>query len=529
MNPQEWNRLVAGWMDGTLGDEDQQRLREACQADPAKEEELAKASLADRLLPLALAPEMDDTAIRRILELSARPAEAAAGGVVPLRKGNHANRSWGKWAAISAAAAVVVCAGVWSMSLMRPSAAYLSRSESLEWKSGAQAGEGRLHKGQRLAAASGLAEIEMGNGTRVVLEAPFEVEIRGPESLEIHTGRLVLRSPASAGGFNIRTPRGMVSDCGPELAMYVGRNGVVETHVLEGAAKFSGDQLTRNISLFAGEAVRIESDNRILRMQADSGAFVANLPLPEDLPGGYVHWDMDEGQGDRAADNGHDLAGGEDSSLVLGKDDIGNPKVALPQWTQGVRGGGLAFDGLGSFAESTYRGIEGVLPRTVALWVKLPVDGDRHAGTGILSWGTVMQDSAWQISVNWSDVDGPVGRLRLGTYDGRIVGTTDLRDAQWHHIAVVMYPPSHPGAAVNVLLYVDGKLEPISVRSNFRVNTNTRLAEHGVSLGRHVSLINKTRKYFRGEMDDVFILGRPLNQEQVRRLMKGDAGYMPQQ
>ena len=47
MDPQDWNRLVAGWMEGTLDEADQRLLQQACREDPAKEEELAKASLAD--------------------------------------------------------------------------------------------------------------------------------------------------------------------------------------------------------------------------------------------------------------------------------------------------------------------------------------------------------------------------------------------------------------------------------------------------------------------------------------------------
>ena len=197
-----------------------------------------------------------------------------------------------------------------------------------------------------------------------------------------------------------------------------------------------------------------------------------------------------------------------------------NPQARPPEWISGVRGSGLSFDGIGSFAETTYRGIEGTSPRTVALWIRVP-DTEVHAGTGILSWGSVLEDSAWQISINWSPVDGPIGRLRLGTFAGKIVGTTLLQDGNWHHIAVVMYPHPNPEGPVNVLLYVDGKLEPISRRSNFRVDTNIRQATHGVSLGRHVSPINDTRKFFHGEMDDVFIFGRPLLQESIRKLMDG--------
>lgn len=537
MNTQEWNRLVSGWMEGTLDAPDQERLQAICREHPEKEQELARSMLADRLLPLAFSPGMEEAAVQRILARigeegdvshgevpwvaepsEMRPAHAAAKTVRFSRRG----------IALAAAAAVVLSlAGWFTMEAWRPMG-YLSRSESLVWENGGPpAGDGKLSRGQHLRASSGLAELELRNGARLVLEAPFDVELTGYKEVTLNSGRLAARCPPSARGFTILTPRGKVTDLGTELGVHVEDDGVVEAHVLTGSAAVAGIHGERKMSLFDGEAVRMESAVT-RRVNADPTAFVTMMPLPEDVPTGYVHWNMDEGAGTTAADSGHGLTGGADASLTLAADEAGLPGAAPPQWIKGVRGTGLAFDGSGSYAESTYRGIEGALPRTVALWVRIP-DPDIHAGAGILSWGTVMEDSAWQISLNWSPVDGPIGRLRLGTYAGRIVGTTDLRDGGWHHIAVVMYPPSHKEASVNVLLYVDGKLEPISLRSNFRVNTNIRQAEHGVSLGRHVSLIDKTQKFFHGEMDDVFILGRPLMQEQIIRLMKGNAEYAPPQ
>ena len=527
MDPQDWNRLVAGWMEGTLDEADQRLLRDACREDPAKEEELAKASLADRLLPLALSPEMDDAAIRRIIELSAQQPEHHHPAGELIRAAGKARRLPGRAVALSAAAVLSLLAVAWFLTIAWRPAGYLSRSESLVWEMGEPAEDGKLTRGQHLRASSGLAEIEMGNGARIVLEAPFEVKLPADDSVELVSGRLVARCPPSAGGFTILTPQGTVKDLGTELAVHVEAHGAVEAHVLTGSAEVAGLREARHISLFDGEAVRMDATST-RRVAADASAFVTVMPLPEDAPTGYVHWNMDEGQGLKAADSGHGLAGGADASLALGADGGGKTGSSAPEWIKGVRGTGLAFDGAGSYAESTYRGIEGALPRTVALWMRSG-DPEVHSGAGILSWGSVLEDSAWQISLNWSAVDGNIGRLRLGTYAGCIIGTTDLRDGQWHHIAVVMYPPSHPGAAVNVLLYVDGKLEPISWRWTFRVNTNIRQAEHGVSLGRHVSLINKTRKFFHGELDDVFILGRPLMQEQILRLMRGDPEYVPPQ
>ncbi|HVJ46921.1 MAG TPA: LamG-like jellyroll fold domain-containing protein [Luteolibacter sp.] len=512
MNPSDWNQLVAGLMDGTLSANDHEQLKTLCREDPSKEEELVRAMLAERLLPLAVAPNAGEkTAEEVIFRIYPEIAE------FPLAlKRQPAWRRFPRVLLPAAAAIALGATGWFAFDHSRPNG-YLSRTESLVWSGDPFPVDGKLGKGDQLNASSGLAEIQLRNGARLVLEAPFSVELTGYKSVTLNSGRLAARCPASAQGFTILTPRGKVVDLGTELGVHAGDDGSVEAHVLTGSVEIDSKSSPEKMSLFDGEAVRMDSD-ATSRIVADPTAFVTQMPLAESLPG-FVHWNMDENHGNTAADTGHGLAG-QNGSLTLAADSAAHPDAKPPEWINGVRGSGLAFDGIGSFAESTYRGIEGASPRTVALWIRVP-ETDIHAGTGILSWGSVAEDRAWQISINWSEKDGPVGRLRLGTFAGKIVGTTLLQDGNWHHIAVVMYPQPHPDAPANVLLYVDGKLEPISRRSTFRVDTNVRQAEHGVSLGRHVSPINDTRMFFHGEMDDVFIFGRPLLQESIRKLMDG--------
>lgn len=518
MNPEEWNRLATGLIEDALTQPEQERLKTLCREHPGLEDELVRSMVVGRLLPLAVSGDSSDQMARAVL------ARLEADGMTKDRPAMRRRRYFSV-PAVASAALILLGLGGWAAWKAARPMGYLSRSESLVWIGAAPLGkDGRLPGGSHLRASSGLAEVELSNGARLVLEGPFDLELTGYKTVTLHSGRLAARCPPSARGFTILTPRGEVVDLGTELGVRVEEDGNVEAHVLTGSVEVAAKRSQRRISLFDGEAVRLESQTT-RRVVADPSAFVTMMPLMEDLPTGFIHWSMDENQGATAADSGHGLTGGTNTSLTLGAEMEGDARAKPPRWTAGLRGSALAFDGLGSYAESTYRGIEGALPRTVALWIRVP-DPALHAGTGILSWGSVLEDSAWQISLNWSGTDGPVGRLRLGTYAGRIVGTTDLRDGQWHHIAVVMYPPSHPEAAVNVLLYVDGRLEPMSVRSNFRVNTNIRQAEHGVSLGRHVSFINDERKFFHGEMDDVFIFGRPLVQEQILKLIQGRTGEL---
>ncbi|RYD23945.1 MAG: hypothetical protein EOP87_26290, partial [Verrucomicrobiaceae bacterium] len=336
----------------------------------------------------------------------------------------------------------------------------LARSESVVWKEGSGIREGgQVKRGERLEALAGLLELRLSNGAKVILEGPFDVELKGRMDMKLNLGRLAVTCPPSARGFTVETREGKVVDLGTEFGMRASGDGTTEVHVLTGMVTMNATN-RKAISLFEGDSLKVEGGSTSLG-NADASAFITRIPDQSEKEGGFVHWSFDEGAGGAGADSGRYLAMGSDAAMKLRSDvsdTYGFGKGTPPRWVEGVRGSGLSFDGVGSYAESGYLGVEGALPRTVALWVKLP-EGDPSAGQGILSWGSATEYGVWQIAVDWSNQDTK-GKLRIGTYGGRVVGTTDLCDGKWHHIAVVLGPGSRPGEPGNVLFYVDGKLEP---------------------------------------------------------------------
>ena len=140
----------------------------------------------------------------------------------------------------------------------------------------------------------------------------------------------------------------------------------------------------------------------------------------------------------------------------------------------------------------------------------------------MVSWGKWAHDdpgAVWQISVNPFSEDGPVGRLRVGVHGGMAIGSTDLRNDRWHHVAVVLYPSENPEFGQHVLLFVDGVLDPVSRRILGVIDTNTKEASHGVWLGQNINIDSKNR-FFRGALDEVYIFDAALSQEDIRALMQ---------
>jgi hypothetical protein len=200
-----------------------------------------------------------------------------------------------------------------------------------------------------------------------------------------------------------------------------------------------------------------------------------------------------------------------------------------PQLANGQFGQALYFNGVDAWVETDYRGIGNKKPRSIALWVKIPADFSTTQGYGLMGWGQSRWGRAWQISANPSIQDGPLGRVRVGTIGRQAIGTTDLRDERWHHIAVVLYGGREVDLSTHLLLYVDGQLEATSHRS-FKAWFNTKLHHPNsrpVFFGRNISykpgkpgMADMVDKFFKGWLDEVYIFNSALNQDQIQSLMK---------
>ena len=158
----------------------------------------------------------------------------------------------------------------------------------------------------------------------------------------------------------------------------------------------------------------------------------------------------------------------------------------------------VQLNGSTDFVEVTsYKGVTGVDPRTVEAWIKVP-----ETATGIqpiISWGKDNVDGeAWRVRLD-------SGKLRLEVEEGNIVGSTNLLDNQWHHVAVVW--ESAFGGVANAKLYVDGELEKISSSSPEIVKT---ASDNDVSIG------FQGNKYFEGEIDEVRIWNEARTETQIQ-------------
>src|SRR5262249_45859678 len=95
---------------------------------------------------------------------------------------------------------------------------------------------------------------------------------------------------------------------------------------------------------------------------------------------------------------------------------------------------------------------------TLACWVRIPADASLGDDTAILTWPRRAHMA--RLTWNRDPERGKIGALRTEQDSGVVVGGTNLRDGQWHHIAVLLLGGGKkaPGTT-HVKQFVDGKLD----------------------------------------------------------------------
>jgi hypothetical protein len=231
-------------------------------------------------------------------------------------------------------------------------------------------------------------------------------------------------------------------------------------------------------------------------LTAGEVAALAAIAPPSPGVGLIAHWDFEDNTGYTATD----VAGGNDGTAIP-SDETG------PRWVPGYTGQALRFDGAADIVEAIgFKGVPGTEPRTMSAWVQLPAGapGDNE----IMSWGNNVAGQKWIFRTQ--DDNGPFdGNLRVEVNGGYVVGTTDLRDGQWHHVAAVLPALANPNVT-DVVLYVDGALDPITASLDEPINT---------AVGEDVRIgVGHGGLEFRGKIDEARIYNTALTAGEIATL-----------
>ena len=529
---EEIERFFAAMEEGGLDDSQASKLAEAIKGDPALLDRFGSLVAIERLLALGLSRDAGEHfASNTIKRISLQEEEGSQEDFVSwvirkLRRERAVRVAF--WGGGIAAVALAIFS---LMSLLKEApqeggAAVVARIVGSETGDRRVSRDSDLRVGERVGIEDGLLEVVFSTGVKLVLNGPVDFEVTGVNSGYLHRGRLVAEIVNEQGkGFTIDGPSGRLIDLGTKFGVSVDEAGEMEVHVLEGIVD-AMPKVGEMRRLRENEAMRFTGDDSKLLESADGGAFFTQMPPGRSAPLSYVRWSFDEEDGDGCLDTGYQLGEGK-ADAQFRKNSRGG---VFPERIQGRFSNGLKLGGSG-YLHSDFEGVVGAGPRTVAFWVRISEDFAAREGFGIVNWGSYAKEgAAWQVSINSLEQEGPMGRLRIGTNRGEVIGVTDLRDGEWHHCAVVLYGDrdGKPNTATHIMLYVDGRIESASRKSVLPIDTVPQGGSHkghpGIWIGRNMgswfsSVPNGLYgDFFRGDLDELIIFDTALNHADINKL-----------
>lgn len=367
----------------------------------------------------------------------------------------------------------------------------------------------------------GYAEVELKNGVTLLVEGPATLNLKSGNNVLLEQGSLVAKIPEKIKHFILNTPSSEISEQNSEFGVMVDALGSSQVHALNGNVKARVNNKSAFEYINANQARAFNINQQVNIIKNNPERFMRALPGKSPTTPGYLHWSFDEISNNTFPCSGKGINNkcyhANSKSLV--------PSESGPKITNGQFGDALYFNGKSTWLETEFPGIGGNNPRTVAFWVKVPSDFSIKKGYGILSWGLSSTQSAWQISPNPAEKDGPLGRIRIGTNKAQVIGTTDIRDRRWHHVAIVLFGGEQADLSTHILLYLDGKLERSSTKSIAKVFTElSHPKSRPLIIGRNIAFTNNKSKmpykFFKGWLDEIFIFDAALDQQQIQNLMQ---------
>ncbi|MBI1368891.1 MAG: hypothetical protein GC162_09595 [Planctomycetes bacterium] len=345
-----------------------------------------------------------------------------------------------------------------------------------------------LHPGD-VNLVAGRAQIMFRSGAVIDMTGPCHFATLESKRARLDRGRIDAYVPHEAIGFVVDLPGdASIIDLGTHFAVDVDPDGT-SLLVREGKVALTiGDQMR---FLAAGESCRLpRGATATLALEA---AELARL-----VPIGYTQISFDGDARTVSAD---------------GRMTLSAMTIDAPDFVPGRFGKAMHFDGH-RVIETDLPGIVGSSERTCAAWVRIPKTADPANAYAILCWGDpdrAFAGGKWQVCWNSEQTGNAViGALRCEVQNGYIVGSTDLRDGKWHHIAVVFRPGSTDIA--QALLYVDAQPEATSAVRPQPVDTRPG----NLVIGRY---LNTPYRYFRGDIDELLVTDVALTPQQINWLM----------
>lgn len=366
----------------------------------------------------------------------------------------------------------------------------------------------------------GSAQIAFDSGASVRLQAPAKIFVSSPVRARLDFGKSIVDIPELAVGFVVETPTAEFLRKGSRFGLAVEEDGRSEIHVINGEVELSSKRGSRHSLKLAKDKTARVGDSGVVGEEpryalSDFGKVV--LPDSALMPKTFLHWDFNAIS---PTENLFHESGPHDPSESAYPASIVN---VLPDGhaslVPGQFGSAVKLDG-GCVLSTKFPGYRGNAPRSIAFWVMISPNVADQFAYSMLSWGCSrpQEGGKWQIAWNsGKDNSGKKGAIRTEIQGGYSIGSTDLRDGKWHHVAVV-YPGGVNASVSSIRYYIDGKLDAITAVKEAVINTRIDLAEsYPLTIGHRVDEGGGYNS-FKGSIDELYVFPVALLPSQIEDL-----------
>ncbi|MEM9282280.1 MAG: LamG-like jellyroll fold domain-containing protein [Verrucomicrobiota bacterium] len=335
--------------------------------------------------------------------------------------------------------------------------ARVESSDSLSWSETTQERvreDGWLTPGL-LEIESGQTTIAFNSGATATVEGPAVLSIESLNRLFLKSGRITADVPPPATGFTINTPRMNVVDIGTRFGVSVEKNGDSELHVMEGLVEASRNR-GNSVTTLVREGIAVRADSRTRSQLAPIPYKGENFVLTSGhspMPEPALRFTFNESAGGMIEDSGNRRQ--FDVSLIPTGELDQSPKRA-----PGFEGTGLLFGRGQSLEVPLSKEFRLEDDYTLGFWLKIPPRIGQKNEAEIVRYGR--EGLGWSLTCLLNRNDQAKGALCLKLGDDYLVGTTDLADGNWHHIACRFIGGEEARMSSHFHLFIDGKLETLS-------------------------------------------------------------------
>ncbi|WP_193211399.1 FecR domain-containing protein [Luteolibacter marinus] len=377
-------------------------------------------------------------------------------GVEPVEE--RRRRSW-RTSFFAAAALVALLAVAGSLITIHsrrlpPSTVTAGVQSAWRFESGGLGEDGSFLPSTRVQVEHGTVEIMTRHRSRMVVEGPAIIEIHNPVLVSLLRGKGWFDVAEDDIGFTVLTERARVVDLGTRFGVASSRASdrvQVDSGKVRVESRFPG---VPSRELGVGEAAETDPVGRSKPVPFDGGVFLRELPRKLVA----IHWSFDETTDGAFPSSAEGLD--PEPVEVLGLDG----KVVKPRLEKGRFGEALDLTEPGRYGKSRFPGISGSGARTIAFWFR---------GSPIVRRQNVRRESYTPPIVLWGDpsVEGGYWSLRahcvggiIGTQwgwdgykTGGVIGSRDIHDGGWHHLASVFTGMHDKDGSPEVIHYIDGE------------------------------------------------------------------------